>query len=117
MRRLLLLAGLLTACAAADGAAQGQVKGPAMPYPPREAERGISPPLLGRYQPEKTANADAVAEASQVLVGKAAVAVRPNPVAFMRTTTAPDPFEHRNLVRLPGPVPEEPAPPLLLPRK
>ena len=57
------------------------------------AWRGISPPLLGRYQPEKAANADPVAEASQVLVGKAAVAVRPNPVAFMRMTTAPDPFE------------------------
>ena len=115
MRRWICLAGLLAAFS--GGTAAAQVKGPAMPYPPREPERAVPLPLLGRYQPEKVANMDAVAEASGRLVGKAAVPVRPNPVAFARMTTVPDPFENRNLLRVPAPVPEEAAPPLLLPRK
>src|SRR5262245_32337031 len=115
MKRWLYLAGLLAAFT--HGTAAAQVKGPTMPYPPRGSEKSIPLPLLGRYQPEKAANVDPVAEASGRLVGKAAVPVRPNPVAFARMMTVPDPFENRNLLRVPVPVPEEAAPPLLLPRK
>ena len=74
MQRLLCVAGVVCAMAWTGGDAVAQVKGPAMPYPPREAEKAISPPVLGKYQPEKATNVDSVAEASQALVGKAAIA-------------------------------------------
>src|SRR5262249_32571607 len=110
MRRWVCLVGLLAAFS--SGTAAAQVKGPAMPYPPRESEKSMPLRLWGRYQPEKAANVDPVAEASARLVGKATVPVRHNPVAFARMTTVPDPFENRNLLRVPAPVPEEAAPPL-----
>ena len=112
MKRLLLVAGIL---AASTNTALGQAKGPSMPYPPRDVERPITLPPLGKYQPDKVGATDPVAEASQSLVGRVGVVARPA-TPFLRMTV-PDPFEYRNLLRLPAPVPEETMPPLLVPRK
>jgi hypothetical protein len=115
MRSLLMLAGLV-ATLALSGRVSGQTKGPAMPYPPKDAERPLALPHLGKHEPDKAGKTDPVAEASQGMIGKFAVTTRPVPAPFVRMVV-PDPFENRNLLRIASPVPEEPAPPLLLPRK
>jgi hypothetical protein len=72
--------------------------------------------MLSKQVSEKTGLADPVAEASQALVGGAAIVVRPVPAAYQKVTV-PDPFENRHLIRVRTPIPEEPAPPLILPRR
>jgi hypothetical protein len=113
MKRLLLLAALL---ALSPETASAQVKGPVTPYPPPAAQKPLPLPELGKYQPEKAAATDLVSEASQALVTRNAVAVKATPAPFVRLAV-PDPFENRNLLRVVAPVPEEAAPPLVLPRK
>jgi hypothetical protein len=93
-----------------------QTKTPVMPYPPRDAERPIPLPVLGKYEPDKAGKNDPVAEASKSMVGNVIVTARPQPAPFVRQVV-PDPFENRNLVRVPNPVPEDPVLPLVLPRK
>jgi hypothetical protein len=87
-----------------------------MPYPPRDAERPLALPLVGKYASDKVGKNDPVAEASQGMVATFTVTGRPAPAPFVRMVV-PDPFENRNLLRVTNPVPEESAPPLLLPRK
>ena len=114
MRSLLWLAGLAVLGMAAS--APAQTKGPAMPYPPRDAERPLSLPVVSKHEPDKAGKTDPVAEASQGMIGKFTATARPTPAPFVRLVV-PDPFENRNLLRGVPPIPEEPAPPLLLPRK
>jgi hypothetical protein len=111
--RCLLFAGLL---AILPVSASAQLKGPAMPYPPRDAAWPLILPPLGKHEPEKGGKTDPVAEASAGMVGKFTVTARPTPAPFVRMVV-PDPFENRNLLRGVAPIPEEPSPPLLLPRK
>lgn len=113
MKRFLFVA---TLAVLSPGVAAAQVKGPATPYPPPSAEKPLPVPELGKYQPEKAATIDVVAEASQALVTRNAVAVKATPAPFLRLSV-PDPFENRNLLRVVAPVPEDPTPPLVLPRK
>jgi hypothetical protein len=95
--------------------AWGQTRGPAMPYPPAGADKPITVPGLGKYQADKGA-ADAVAEASRGMIGWFTVTTRPSPAPYVRSVVA-DPFENRTLLQVAQPLPEEPTPPLLLPRK
>jgi hypothetical protein len=113
MRYLLLVIGLL---AVLPASASAQIKGPVMPYPPRDAERPLALPPLSKHAPEKGGKTDPVAEASAGMVGKFIVTTRPSLAPFVRMVV-PDPFENRNLLRGVAPIPEEPSPPILLPRK
>jgi hypothetical protein len=114
MKRTVLL--VLTVGLLLPAAAWGQTKGPAMKFPSPDAERLPSWTPLGKYIADKGLPGDPVAEASKALVGGAATAFRPTPATYQKMTT-PDPFENRHGLRVPTVVPEEPAPPLLLPRK
>jgi hypothetical protein len=111
--RYVLIAGLL---ALLPANASAQIKGPVMPYPPGDAERPVPLPPLGKHEPANTGKTDPVAEASGAMVGKFTVSTRPTPAPYVRMVV-PDPFENRNLLRGVAPIPEEPAPPLVLPRK
>jgi hypothetical protein len=71
---------------------------------------------LTSAEPEKAGKTDPVAETSQGMIGKFTVTTRPAPAPFVRLVV-PDPFENRHLLRGVPVIPEEPAPPLLLPRK
>jgi hypothetical protein len=114
MRSIYRTIAVLTAFSLAP-LAWGQTRGPAMPYPPAGADKPISVPGLGKYQPDKGA-ADPVAEASRGMIGWFTVTTKPSPAPYVRSFVA-DPFENRNLLQVQQPLPEEPAPPLLMPRK
>jgi hypothetical protein len=118
MGNKILLAAVLL-CAAAllfPTPAAAQTSGPAMRFPSPDIERPISWVPLAKYIPEKSPLGDPVAEASKALAMVGGAVFRPAPVAYQKMTL-PDPFENRHLLRLPGVVAEEPAPPLLLPKK
>jgi hypothetical protein len=115
MKSLLLIAGLVAVFGLASQAG-GPSKVPSMPYPPRDAERPLPLPVISKYEPEKTGKNDPVAEASQGMVKKVIITQQPQPAPFVRTVEV-DPFENRNFLRGVKPVPEEGAPPLVLPRK
>jgi hypothetical protein len=118
MARKMLLGGVLLGWAvlAFPQAARAQTRGPAMTFPSPEAERPISWAPLDKYTLEKSPLGDPVAEASKVLAMAGAPVFRPSPVAYQKMML-PDPFAYRHLLRMPVVVPEEAAPPVLLPRK
>jgi len=115
MRYLLWSAGFI-ALLALPAPVSAQIKGPVMPYPPRDAERPLPLPALGKHEPASTGKTDPVAEASAGMIAKFTVTTRPTPAPFVRMVV-PDPFVNRNVLRGVAPVPEDPSPPLVLPRK
>jgi hypothetical protein len=115
MAKKLLLAVVLCGLAFPT-TASAQSKEGAMRFPSPQSERPITWITLSRYVAEKSPIGDPIAEASKKLVGAASVVFRPTPAAYMKMTVS-DPFENRHLLQMPTAVPEEPMPPLLLPKK
>jgi hypothetical protein len=113
MAKNFLLGAVLLCCATT---ASAQTTGPAMRFPSPEAERPISWVPLAKYTPEKASLGDPIAEKSKALAMVGGFVFRPSPVGYQKMPQT-DPFENRHLLRMPVVVPEEAAPPLLLPRK
>jgi hypothetical protein len=109
-----LLAVLVMAALPVAVAAQGKETN--MRFPSPETERSISWGWLGRYVAEKSPVGDPVTEASKKMATTGAAVIRPAPAPYQKLTGT-DPFENRHLLRMPGVVPEEAMPPLLLPKK
>jgi hypothetical protein len=87
-----------------------------MVYPSPEVERPISWSSLSKYLAEKSPLGDPIAEPSKKLAMAGSVAFLPSPAGYLKMAV-PDPFENRHVLRMPGVVPEEPMPPLLLPKR
>jgi hypothetical protein len=115
MPKKLLLAVVLCGLAFPPTASAQSNEG-AMRFPSPQSERPIPCIALSKYVAEKSPLGDPLAEASKKLVGAASVVFRPTPVAYTKMTVS-DPFENRHLLQMPAAVPEEPMPPLLLPKK
>jgi hypothetical protein len=118
LAKRILLGGIVLGCGslALPATAVAQTKGPAMTFPSSETERPMSWGLLSRYLAEKSPLGDPIAEASKNLTMAGGVPFRPAPAAYLKMQT-PEPFANRHLLRIPVVVPEEAAPPLLLPKR
>jgi hypothetical protein len=97
-------------------AAAAQTKGPAMVYPSPEMAGPISWSSLSKYLAEKAPLTDPIAEQSKKAAMASSVVIQSAPAAYLKMSV-PDPFENRNVLRMPSVIPEEPMPPLLLPKK
>ena len=81
--------------------------GPKIAWPSPDVNQPIPLPILARQVADRASMDDPSGEASQVAALTAKVPDRTTPAPFLRLTI-PDPFEHRNAVRLrsePPPIP------------
>jgi hypothetical protein len=78
-------------------------------WPSPNADELPSLPTLAQQQPDRASLADPTGEASTAVALEAAIPLRTSPAPFVRVNL-PDPFEHRETVRLRTPPPEDPTP-------
>jgi hypothetical protein len=83
--------------------------------PSEDVDRPVPLPLLGQASPDRAPLDDPTAEASQAAALAAAMPQRTTPAPFLKLTL-PDPFENRQVVRLPALPPEVPTPVAAAPR-
>jgi hypothetical protein len=72
-------------------------------------------PILATPRPDRAPLTDLAPGLSAAAVLAEPIPLRTTPAPFVRLNL-PDPFEHANAVRLPGPVAEQPTPPITVPR-
>jgi hypothetical protein len=83
--------------------------------PSDDVNRPVPLPLLGQATPDRAPLDDPTSEASQTAALAAAMPQRTTPAPFVKLTL-PDPFENRQVVRLPAVPPEETTPVTATPR-
>ena len=83
--------------------------GPKIGWPSQDVNQPIPLPILARQVTDRASLDDPSGEASLVAALAPTVPDRTTPAPFLKLNL-PDPFEHRNAVRLRTPLPEIPLP-------